>query len=138
MDEMGSDTNKGRNKKIGHVDSSHDGFRRTMEITDADNNPFHVTNCMTTRSDGATPIPPFIGHSNPASKSSSGKAKISSRHVLARARGGCEHSRPCKLGWRVCSQTLLVHTGIWKASVCVLRRTMVKLHGSTLQASECS
>jgi len=39
-----------------------------FEETDGDNNPFHVTNVFTTRADGATPIPPMLGHSNPSSK----------------------------------------------------------------------
>lgn len=47
----------------------HDGLKHLFEETDGDNNPFHVTNCMTTRADGATPIPPYLGHSNPSTQS---------------------------------------------------------------------
>ena len=49
MDEVGSDTNKGLKKVVGHVDSKHDGFNHVFNDSDGDNNPFHVTNCMTTR-----------------------------------------------------------------------------------------
>lgn len=73
---MGSDTNKARKKKVAHIDTSHDGLKHTMEVTDADNNPFHVTNCLTTRGDGEIPIPPMLGHSNPASKATKEKSKI--------------------------------------------------------------
>lgn len=50
-----------------------DALKHAFQDTDGDNNPFHVTNCMTTRADGATPIPPFLGHSNPATKSAAPK-----------------------------------------------------------------
>mmetsp|Transcript_9690 Transcript_9690/g.24858 ORF Transcript_9690/g.24858 Transcript_9690/m.24858 type:complete len:174 (+) Transcript_9690:298-819(+) len=48
MDEIGSDSNKNRKKKVGHKDAMHDGLKRNCEDTDGDNNPFHVTICMTT------------------------------------------------------------------------------------------
>ena len=60
MDEMGSDTNKGRKKKVAHVDCMFDGLKHGMELTDGDNNPFHVTNCMTTCADATTFIPPMF------------------------------------------------------------------------------
>lgn len=47
----------------------HDILKHAFEATDGDNNPFHVTNAMTTRADGTTPIPPFLGHSSPSTKS---------------------------------------------------------------------
>jgi hypothetical protein len=81
MDEVGCDTNKGRKKKVGHVDTAHDGLKRCMEVTDGDNNPFHVTNCMTTRADGATPIPPYIGHANPGTKSKADTPNIMPKHI---------------------------------------------------------
>ena len=67
LDEMGSDTNKGRKKKIAHVDCMFDGLKHGMELTDGDNNPFHVTNCLTTCADAITFIPPLLAHSNPSS-----------------------------------------------------------------------
>ena len=51
--------------KIG-AESMKDSMRHNFEDTDGDNNPFHVTNCLTTCADGLTPIPPFLGHSNPS------------------------------------------------------------------------
>ena len=81
MDEVGSDPNKGRKKTTGHVDEAHDGLQHRFAETDGDNNPFHVTNCLTTRADGTTPIPPMLGHSNPASKAKSGSPKISRSYL---------------------------------------------------------
>ena len=46
----------------------HDVLKHAFEETDGDNNPFHVTNCLTTCAAGTTPIPPFLGHSSPQSK----------------------------------------------------------------------
>lgn len=48
MDEMGSDTNRGRAKVVASAESTHDGLSHTFEQTDGDNNPFHVTNCLIT------------------------------------------------------------------------------------------
>eukprot|EP00327_Prymnesium_parvum_P009381 CAMPEP_0184377990 /NCGR_PEP_ID=MMETSP0007-20130409/2722_1 /TAXON_ID=97485 /ORGANISM="Prymnesium parvum, Strain Texoma1" /LENGTH=79 /DNA_ID=CAMNT_0026722095 /DNA_START=91 /DNA_END=330 /DNA_ORIENTATION=- len=76
MDEQGAEHNKGRKKKVGSKDTSHDGLRHCMEVTDADNNPFHVTNCMTTRADGAAPIPPLLGHSNPSTNAAVSVSKV--------------------------------------------------------------
>lgn len=67
MDEMGSDSNKMRKKKISHVDVMYDGLKRAMELTDGDNNPYHVTVCLTTCADAQTHVPPLLGHSNPGS-----------------------------------------------------------------------
>ena len=81
MDEVGSDTNKGRKKKIAGTDSMHDGFRHVYEITDGDNNPFHVTNCLTTCAHGTTPIPPYLGHSSPSTKSKTDAPKITAQYL---------------------------------------------------------
>lgn len=43
MDEIGVDSNN----KIGRVEMMSDGFRQAMELTDADNNSYHVTVCLT-------------------------------------------------------------------------------------------
>ena len=67
MDEMGSDTNKGRKKVIAGKHAMLDALRHIFDDTDGDNNPFHVTNCLTTRADGKLPIPPYVGHSAPTS-----------------------------------------------------------------------
>ena len=69
MDEMGYDHNKKRRKKVGHVDTVYDALRHAMEVTDGDNNPYHVTVCLTTCADGICRVPPLLGHSNPGSKS---------------------------------------------------------------------
>eukprot|EP00966_Prymnesium_polylepis_P292913 6765389-Prymnesium_polylepis.1 len=81
MDEIGSDSNKNRKKKVAHKDAMHDGLKRNCDDTDGDNNPFHVTICMTTCADGSTPIPPYIGHANANSKSKTGTCKIRRRYT---------------------------------------------------------
>lgn len=68
MDEMGCDQNKKRRQKVLSKKSASEGLKHVMDITDGDNNPFHVTNCFTTRADGATPIPPMLGHACPSAK----------------------------------------------------------------------
>ena len=80
MDEVGNDTNRARKRKVNDSDAAHDGLKHVMEVTDGDNNPFHVTNCLTTRADGATPIPPFVGHSNPsANATKTGRLNVTAR-----------------------------------------------------------
>lgn len=81
MDEIGVDSNKMRKKKIGHVDMMSDGLRHAMELTDADNNPYHVTVCLTTCADGQTLMPPLIGHSNPGSKATTDVQNITRRYA---------------------------------------------------------
>ena len=67
MDEMGSDTNKSRKKKAARKESATDLRKRAQlfEETWGDNNPFHVTVCLTTCANGTTCTPPFLIHSNP-------------------------------------------------------------------------
>ena len=82
MDEMGSDTNKGRKKIIAGVDAMLDALKHAYDETDGDNNPFHVTNCMTTRADGATVIPPMLIHSNPSTQSKSNRPKLMMKYLM--------------------------------------------------------
>ena len=56
------------NECVSGVNTMHDVLKHAFEETDGDNNPFHVTNCLTTCAAGTTPIPPFLGHSSPQSK----------------------------------------------------------------------
>ena len=67
MDEMGTDTNKSRKKKAARTENATDLRKRAQlfEETWGDNNPFHVTVCLTTCANGTLPIPPFLIHSNP-------------------------------------------------------------------------
>ena len=67
MDEMGVDSNKSRKKKAARKESATDLRKRAQlfEETWGDNNPFHVTVCLTTCANGTTCIPPFLIHSNP-------------------------------------------------------------------------
>ena len=101
MDEVGSDTNKGRKKVVGHVDSMHDAFKRVLDDTDGDNNPFHVTNCMTTRADGATPIPPYLGHSNPSTQSKRETPWITRKYLEGICEYDAEGNRTNPTGIRV-------------------------------------
>lgn len=64
MYEIGIDSNNNCRRKIGHVDTSHDQLKSSLYITDADNNPFHVTICMTNCADASTEVAPFLGHSS--------------------------------------------------------------------------
>lgn len=68
MDEIGADTTQARKRKIVGAHSMQDALRHNFEETDGDKAPFHVTLCLTTCATGLTPIPPYIGHSNPSSK----------------------------------------------------------------------
>ena len=86
MDEIGSDTNKARKKKVEGKGSQHDGLKHNMEDTDGDNNPFHVTNCMTTCAAGTTDVPPYLGHSNPSAKSKTDTCRVTRKY----ADGICE------------------------------------------------
>ena len=81
MDEQGCDSNKGRRKKVGHVDTQHDGLKHNYDTTDGDNNPFHVTLCATSQGLGDTPIPLYIGHSNPSCKSTTGTARVTRKYL---------------------------------------------------------
>ena len=67
MDEMGVDTNKSRKKKAAKKEAATDHRQQAQlfEETYGDNNPFHVTGCLTTCADGSNCIPPFLIHSNP-------------------------------------------------------------------------
>ena len=55
MDEMGVDTNKSRKKKAAKKEAATDlrQHARLFEETYGDNNPFHVTGCLTTCADGS-------------------------------------------------------------------------------------
>ena len=79
MDEVGSDPNQGRKKKACGVQQMQDALKRASEETDGDNCPFHVTNMLTTRSDGKLPIPPVLIHSNPSTQSKTEQPKITKR-----------------------------------------------------------
>ena len=79
MDEVGSDTNKGRKKKACGKEQMHSALKRASEETDGDNNPFHVTNMLTTRSDGKLVIPPVLIHSNPSTTSKTEQPKLTRR-----------------------------------------------------------
>lgn len=66
MDEIGSNTNKGRKKVAAHVDSMRqDSGKHVYSETDGDNNPFHTTVCLTSWGNGRLYTPPMLGHSNP-------------------------------------------------------------------------
>ena len=67
MDEVGSNDNAGRKKKVMHKNTQTDGLKRAMQETNGDNKQFHVTLCITTCAAGTTPIPPLLGHSAPHS-----------------------------------------------------------------------
>ena len=82
MDEVGSDTNKGRKKVVGGRKCMTNSLRHMFEMTDGDNNPFHATFCMTTRSDGQLCIPPMLGHSNPSSKSKTSHPKVTHKQSI--------------------------------------------------------
>ena len=66
MDEMGVDTNKSRKKKAAREEWATDLRKRAQlfEETWGDNNPFHVTVCLTSCANGIC-MPPFLIHSNP-------------------------------------------------------------------------
>jgi hypothetical protein len=81
MDEVGTNFNNTRKKKVAHINTQSDGLKRAMEDTDGDNNPFHVTNCLTTRADGSTVIPPYLGHSNPGVKSKTAVPIITRKYI---------------------------------------------------------
>ena len=82
MDEVGNDTNKSRASVVGSRDQQHDGLRHVFEETDGDNNPFHVTACVTTCGAGTTRTPPMLGHSNPGSKAKDREPKITNRLAM--------------------------------------------------------
>ena len=68
---MGTDTNKSRKKKAARKESATDQRKQAQlfEETWGDNNPFHVTVCLTTCANGTTTcMPPFLIHSNPNCK----------------------------------------------------------------------
>ena len=79
MDEVGSDTNKGRKKKVCGTEQLNAAMKRASEETDGDNNPFHVTNMLTTRADGRLCIPPVLIHSNPSTTSKTAQPKLTTR-----------------------------------------------------------
>ena len=54
-------------------------MKRAFEETEGDNNPFHVTNMLTTRADGTCPIPPVLIHSNPGTKSKTDECKLTNK-----------------------------------------------------------
>ena len=79
MDEVGNDTNKSRARVVGSREQQCDGLRHVFEETDGDNNPFHVTACVTTCAKGTTKIPVVLGHSNPSSKAKDREPKMTNK-----------------------------------------------------------
>ena len=78
---MGTDTNKSRKKNAARKESATDQRKQAQlfEETWGDNNPFHVTVCLTTCANGTTCIPPFLIHSNPNCKTE--QPKVTQRCV---------------------------------------------------------
>jgi hypothetical protein len=64
---------------VNHIDCMEDALKHVYTDTDGDNNPFHVTNCLTTRADGELCIPPFLSHSSPSTKT--GTPKLSRKYL---------------------------------------------------------
>lgn len=63
IDEIGTDSNKGSKKKVADVDCMfYDLKHGIVELSHGDNNPLHVTSCMTSYSDVTTYIPPILAH----------------------------------------------------------------------------
>ena len=79
MDEVGNDTNKSRASVVGSRNQQRDGLRHVFEETDGDNNPFHVTACLTTCAAGTMKTPVLLGHSNPSSKAKDREPKMTNK-----------------------------------------------------------